>query len=93
MEVLLKAMDSMGIGTPDQDQQAADFMIRLNDRYASRATAVENNCRLCEDYPKTLFDAYRMISELADAAPFNSTTSSVFYTFNTCNHRSVSYAE
>jgi hypothetical protein len=54
MEVLLKAMESMGLSTPDQDQQAADFLIRLNDRYASRATAVENNCRLGGEYLKTL---------------------------------------
>ena len=79
-EVLLRAMESMGLDTPSEDDQAADFLQRLNDRFAARRITIENNTKLGGNYPTTLFEAYRMVSELSDLPTVNTTSTSVFAT-------------
>ena len=44
---------------------------------------IENNARLGGCYPTTLFEAYKLVSELADLPTINATSSSVFATTRT----------
>ena len=83
MENLLRAMSAMGLDIPSDEQQAADFLDRLNDKYSKKRVLIENNARMGGEYPSTLFEAYKIVSELVDVPTFNTTTTSVFNTSET----------
>jgi len=79
-EGILRSMESLGLAIPSEEQQAADFLQKLNERFGRRRVTLENNARCGMDYPSTLFEAYKLISEIADLAPINGTSASVFAT-------------
>ena len=58
-------------------------MQKLNEKNARKKLTIENNARLGGPYPSTLFEAYKLISELADLPTINATSSSVFATTRT----------
>ena len=82
-ESIIRSIESLGLSVPPEDQQAADFLEKLNEKYGRRRLILENNARMGGPYPKTLFEAYRIISELADLPTINATSSSVFTTTRT----------
>ena len=82
-ESIIRSIESLGLSVPPDDQQAADFLEKLNEKYGRRRLILENNARMGGPYPKTLFEAYRIISELADLPTINATSSSVFATTRT----------
>ena len=77
-ESIIRSIESLGLSVPPDDQQAADFLEKLNEKYGRRRLILENNACMGGPYPKTLFEAYRIISELADLPTINATSSSVF---------------
>ena len=79
-EAILRSMESLGIAIPTEGEQAADFLQKLNEKNARKRLTIENNARLGGAYPTTLFEAYKLVSELADLPTINATSSSVFAT-------------
>jgi len=80
MEVLIKALESLGVQTPTKQEQASDFFTRLNTTFKSKAILIENNHRLGGTFPSTLFEAYKCVAELATEKPIHTTTSVVYNT-------------
>jgi hypothetical protein len=64
MVVLLRAMESLGVAVPDDQEQASDFLTRLSPTHDPKASLIENNHRLGGMFPSTLFEAFKMVSEL-----------------------------
>ena len=79
-EGILRSMESLGLTIPTEGEQAADFLQKLNEKNARKRLTIENNARLGGAYPTTLFEAYKLVSELADLPTINATSSSVFAT-------------
>ena len=82
-ESIIRSIESLGLSVPPEDQQEADFLEKLNEKYGRRRLILENNARMGGPYPKELFEAYRIISELADLPTINATSLSVFTTTRT----------
>ena len=81
-EAILRSMESLGLSIPTEDQQATDFLQKLNEKNARKKLTIENNARLGGPYPTTLFEAYKLVSELADLPTINAT--SYISTSRTC---------
>jgi len=62
MVVYVRSMESLGLTVPSAGQLAADFLDKLNDTYESRRNTVVDNCRLGGSFPKSLFEAYKIVS-------------------------------
>jgi len=78
MEVYIRSMDSLGMTVPSQSQLAADFLDKLNDQLEHKRSVLLNNCRLNGNFPKTLFEAYKIITELSEPAVVSVASASVF---------------
>jgi len=79
MEVYVRSMESLGMSVPSEGQLAADFTAKLNDTYDSKRNFLFNNAKLGGSYPKTLFEAYKIMTELCnESRTINVASSSVF---------------
>jgi len=79
MEVYIRSMESLGMSVPSEGQLAADFISKLNDSYDTKRNIVFNNAKLGGSYPKTFFEAYKLMTELCNEShSINVATSSVF---------------
>lgn len=59
-------MESLGLTVPTQGQLTADFLDELNEQFESKRSILFNNVRLNDSYPKTLFEAYKIMTELSE---------------------------
>jgi len=66
MEVYVRSKESLGIDVPSQGQLATDFITKLNDSFDSKLNVLFNNAKLGGSYPKTLFNAYKIMTELCN---------------------------
>lgn len=75
-KAILRSINSLGLDAPSKQQHAAGSLAPLNEKFGRRRLTLENNEKMGGEYPTTLFEAYRIISELADLPSVNATLSS-----------------
>jgi len=80
MEIYVRSMESLGLSVPSGAQLAADFLDKLNENYDTRRNTLVDNCRLGGSFPKSLFEAYKIVSEFTGPTPINVASASVFAT-------------
>jgi len=85
MEVYVRSMESLGMSVPSEGQLAADFISRLNDTYDSKRNILFNNAKLGGSYPKTLFEAYKIMTELCNESHSIKVASSSVFNVNKQN--------
>ena len=64
MEVYVRFKESLGMTVPSQGQLATDFLDKLNDMYDYKRNVLYNNAKLGGSYPKTFFEACKIMTEL-----------------------------
>jgi len=70
-EVYIRSMESMRLAVPMDEEQAADFLVKLNDDFSNRRNVVENSARLGGKFPTTLFEAYKIVSDVSEMCIVN----------------------
>ena len=80
MDTLLRAMDSLGIALPSEADQTADLLTKVNAAYLPAATKIDDAFRITGVYPKTPFEAFRLLSELTAEKAFTGSTNTTFNT-------------
>jgi len=78
MEIYVRSMESLGLAIPTQGQLAADNLDKLNEIYDNKRSVLLNNARLGGSYPKTLFEAYKIMTELVEPNIVSVASASVF---------------
>ena len=66
MEVYVRSMESLGLDVPSHRQLASDFLTKLNDSFDSKRSVLFNNAKLGGTFPKSLFEAYKIMTELCN---------------------------
>jgi len=81
IDTALNAMRSLGMDTPDEKHTAADYISRLDSRFAEMKTTLNNHVTAgVAKYPCTLLEAYTIANNWKKTTTYQGTTTSVFAT-------------
>ena len=86
-------MESLGITFPTREDQAADFITKVNAHYAPAATKIDDACRMLGHYPKTTFEAFKLLTELTAEKAFTGISNTTFTTTRTQVDSGKPYAQ
>ena len=79
METMIRAMTSLGLAAPVDP--AADMITGVNSTYMPAKCKIDDNHRMGGNYPATMFEAYKMLSELTPSSKgFENQNKAVFTT-------------
>jgi hypothetical protein len=71
-DTMIRAFKALGIDVPSEEEQAADLLSKVNGHYAPAASKIEDSYKITKLFPKTTFEAFRLLTELtADKQVFS----------------------
>jgi hypothetical protein len=77
-DTMVRAMEALGLTPPSEAEQTADLLTKVNSTFAPAAAKIEDAYKIAGTFPKTNFEAFRLLTELTADKQVYSSSSATF---------------